>query len=263
MADRARSSERADVAAGAKWLGLQDVRALVAGAGTIGAAVAVGLVQAGASVVAVDLDAERLDALSSSAPLADTLTADLSTAEGCRGAHRDAVRTLGGLDVLVHCVAINRRVPIEEYSDDEWERILAVNLSSAFWLLQAALPAMRMQRRGRIIIFSSVAGRMPHQHHGPYAATKAALDQLARVMAHEAAADGVTVNTIAPGYTETELTRTYLADEETRRALLSLVPAGRFGSVEELVGPTLFLASRQASYVTGHVLVVDGGRTLV
>jgi NAD(P)-dependent dehydrogenase (short-subunit alcohol dehydrogenase family) len=245
------------------WLGLEESRVLVAGAGSIGAAITTGFAQAGASVVAVDADGDRLRTLATSTPLAGTLTADLATASGCREACGEAINMLGGLDVLVHCIGVNRRVAIDEYSDDDWAHILAVNLSSAFWLLQDALPPMRAQRHGRIVLFSSVAGRMPHREHGPYAATKAALDQLARVAAHESAADGVTVNTVAPGYTETNLTRDYLEDEARRRAILSLVPAGRLGNVQDVVGPTLFLASEQARFVTGHVLVVDGGRTLV
>ena len=245
------------------WLGLEGARVLLAGAGTIGAAVARGFGDAGARVVVADAGGDRLAALAGGTPLAGTLTADLSTGEACREMAREATATLGGLDVFVHCVGLNHRVPIEDYSDEDWDRIVAVNLSSAFWLAQAVLPTMRAQRFGRIVFFSSVAGRMGHKHHGPYAATKAGLDQLARVIANEAAADGVTVNTIAPGYTETNLTSAYLADDETRERLLSLVPAGRLGTVEELVGPTLFLASKQAGFVTGHVLYVDGGRTVI
>jgi NAD(P)-dependent dehydrogenase (short-subunit alcohol dehydrogenase family) len=245
------------------WLGLEGSRVLVAGAGSIGAAIATGFAEAGAVVVAMDANVDRLGRLASSTTLAGTLTADLATAVACREAFADAVRVLGGLDVLVHCIGVNRRVAIDEYSEDDWARMLAVNLSSAFWLLQEALPAMRAQRHGRIVLFSSVAARLAHREHGPYAATKAALDQLARVAAHESAADGVTVNTVAPGYTETNLTTDYLKGEATRRALISLVPAGRLGNVEDVVGPTLFLASERARFVTGHVLVVDGGRTLV
>lgn len=245
------------------WLGLENARVLLAGAGTIGAAVARGFVDAGARVVAADGNADRLDALAEELALAAALPADMSNGPACRALVDDAVAALGGLDVFVHCVGVNDRRPIDAYSDDDWDTIVAVNLSSAFWLAQAALAPMRAQQFGRIVFFSSVAGRLAHRNHGPYAATKAGLDQLARVMANENAAAGITVNTIAPGYTETHLTSAYLADEETRRHLLSLIPAGRFGTPEELVGPTLFLASKQANFVTAHVLYADGGRTAV
>ena len=166
--------------------------------------------------------------------------------------------------MLVHAAGINRRKPIEQYSDDEWRDIIDVNLSSAFYTARAVLPAMRAQGHGRVVFFSSVAGLMGHRNHGPYAATKGAINQLTKVMAHEYAADGVTVNAVAPGYMETNLTTAYLdAHPAERERLLTLIPAGRFGQLDEVVGPVLFLASRQASFVTGHILYIDGGRTVV
>jgi gluconate 5-dehydrogenase len=164
----------------------------------------------------------------------------------------------------VHSVGINRRKPIEEYDDDDWDDIVSINLSSAFYTAQPALAHMREQRHGRIVFFSSVAGRSGHKNHGPYAATKGAINQLMRVMAHEHAADGVTVNAVAPGYMDTELTRQYLADHPGRREeLIELIPAGRFAQIDEVVGPVLFLCSRQASFITGTVLYIDGGRSVL
>ena len=139
---------------------------------------------------------------------------------------------LTGLDVLVHCVGINDRKPIESYSAEEWDRIVSVNLTSAFHLAAEAAVGMRAQRHGRIVFFSSVAGRSGHKLHGPYAATKGAINQLMRVIAHEYAADGVTANAVAPGYMDTELTRQYLTDHpDKRQALIELIPAGRFGTL--------------------------------
>src|SRR4029078_5096514 len=137
---------------------------------------------------------------------------------------------------------INLRLPVEDFTDDDWDTIVAVNLTSAFHTARAALPHMREQGSGRIVFFSSVAGRSGHKHHGPYAATKGAINQLMRVMAHESAADGVTVNGVPRGYMDTERTRQYLEDHPGyREQLTNLIPAGRFARIDEVVGPVLFL----------------------
>ncbi|HEY1715693.1 MAG TPA: SDR family oxidoreductase [Solirubrobacteraceae bacterium] len=248
------------------WLGLQGTRVLVAGAGTLGAALVQGFADVGAEVAVIDLSRERLDEVGAAAGIASErlIAADLSAADAARAAMVEALSALGGLDVFVHGVGINDRRPIEAYSPEDWDRFIAVNLSSVFFTAQVALEAMRAQHHGRVVFFSSVAGLMGHRKHGPYAATKGAINQLTKVMAHEYAADGVTVNAVAPGYMETNLTQAYLdAHPEERERLLTLIPAGRFGQLPEVVGPVLFLASRQASFITGHVMYIDGGRTVV
>ncbi len=235
------------------WLGLDDQRVVVAGgAGGFGSALVEAFAAAGARVAVIDV-ADGAE-----------IQADLRDPDAARGALARAVEILGGVDVLVHSVGINKRLPIDEYADEDWDDIVAVNLSSAFHLARAAVPGMRAQGHGRIVLFSSVAGRSGHKLHGPYAATKGAINQLMRVMAHETAADGITVNAVAPGYMDTELTRQYLADHpEKREQLVALIPAGRFARVDEVVGPVLFLCSRQAAFMTGTVLYIDGGRSVV
>jgi gluconate 5-dehydrogenase len=242
------------------WLGLTGKRVLVAGAGGLGGQLARGFAEVGARLVVGDISPQRLEAV---ADFTTTVEVDVTSAAACRGLVTRAREALGGLDVFVHCVGVNDRRPIEDYGDDDWERLLTVNLSSAFWLSQAAVREMRPRRAGRLILFSSVAGLLGHRHHGPYAATKGGINQLMRVMAHELAGDGITVNAVAPGYMETTLTSAHLQNPGVREALLALIPAGRFGTIEELVGPVLFLASKQAAFITGHVLYVDGGRTTV
>lgn len=242
------------------WLGLSGSRAVVAGgAGTLGSAVVAGLLDAGAAVGILDLSAAAVDER-----VAAVHQADLSVADAARSGVASLRKRLGGLDIFVHCVGINDRRAIEEYSPSDWDRIIAVNLTSAFHTAAEAATGMRAQRNGRIVFFSSVAGRSGHKHHGPYAATKGAINQLMRVIAHEYAADGVTANAVAPGYMDTELTREYLAaNPDKRAALVELIPAGRFGAVQEVVDPVLFLCSPHASFITGQVLYIDGGRTII
>ncbi|MEV7043490.1 SDR family oxidoreductase [Amycolatopsis sp. NPDC051061] len=240
------------------WLGLRGKGALVAGAGGIGGAAALALAEAGADVVVADRDAHRLDELGLRA-----LEADLTDAEGARNCITRADELLGGLDIFVHAVGVNDRRPVLETPDDVWRRITAVNVDSAFWTGKAAGELMVARGYGRIVYLSSVSGLLAHPHHAPYAASKGAVNQLCRVMAREWAASGVTVNAVAPGYTETALTHDHLEKPGVRDGLTALVPAGRLGTTEDLTGPILFLCSGHAAFVTGHVLYADGGRTLV
>jgi gluconate 5-dehydrogenase len=245
----------------ADWLGLEGRRVAVAGgAGTIGRAVVEGFAGVGARVAAIDRGGEPLEQLD----LEHKIGADLRDQAAAHAAVAQAREALGGLDVFVHCVGVNNRKPIEDYSAGEWDEIIAVNLTSAFATSQAVLPPMRDQGHGRLIFFSSVAGRSGHRDHGPYAATKAGLNQLMRVIANENAAHGITANAVAPGYMRTALTERYLAEHpETEQTLVGLIPAKRFGELDEVVGPVLFLASKHAGFITGQVLYIDGGRTVV
>jgi NAD(P)-dependent dehydrogenase (short-subunit alcohol dehydrogenase family) len=249
------------------WLGLADAAVVVAGVGGIGAAIVAGFTAVGARVVAVDADAARVENATRELDLAGHggrgMVANLTDPEACRRVIADAATHLGRIDVLVHAVGMNNRKPVSEFTDEEWRTIVDVNLNSAFWLGQAAGARMCAAGYGRQVYLSSVSGLLAHKHHAPYAATKGGINQMMRVMAAEWAASGVTVNAIGPGYIETPLTADYLKKPGIRAGLESLVPAGRLGVVDDIVGPVLFLASRHAAFVTGHVLYVDGGRTLV
>lgn len=247
------------------WLGLHGSRVLIAGAGGLGAACAAAFLTAGARVQVVDADLERAIAAVSGAPAdqAAAVTADLREPAEVTSVVSEMCESWGGIDVCVHAVGMNIRKPVLDCEDTEWAATLDVNLTSAWLLCREAGRRMTEAGRGSIVVFSSVSGLLAHKDHAPYAATKGAINQMMRVMAAEWASRGVTVNAVAPGYVETGLTRGYLERDGNRARLEGLVPAGRLSTPEEVAGPVLFLASRQARYITGHVLYVDGGRTLV
>jgi gluconate 5-dehydrogenase len=243
------------------WLGLAGRRAIVAGAGGIGATLAGALAEAGAQVAVLDLDKERLAEVAAAGMY--PVQADLTSAGSCRDAVAEAEKLLGGVDIFVHAVGMNDRRPVLDTPDEIWDRIIAINLSSGFWLGRAAGARMVGNGYGRIVYLSSVSGLLAHKHHSPYAASKGGVNQMMRVMAREWAPHGVTVNAVAPGYIETGLTAAYLAKPGMRESMEELVPAGRLGVPADLVGPVLLLCSDRSAFVTGQVLYIDGGRTLV
>ena len=246
----------------ADWLGLDGARVLIAGAGGIGGACAVAYARAGASVAVVDRDQRALDGLGSELAATgaryELIQADLTEHGSGERVVGEVVQRLGGLDVLLHAVGINDRRPILEFTEDEWDHILRVNLSSVFGLAQAAGRHMVGQGYGRVLALSSVSGLLAHHSHGPYAASKGGINQLLRVMAREWAASGVTVNALAPGYIETDFNRAFF-QTEGGKALIGRIPLKRIGQSPDLDGALLFLASPASAYVTGAILAVDGG----
>lgn len=249
------------------WLGLKEQRVLIAGTGGIGAACAAAFRNAGAELALIDISKARLDAVAEAIGLEAnsrrTVCADLGTLDPCRSAVSLVEEILGGIDVVIHSVGTNVRLPILDLTEAQWNEILKVNLFSAYALGQATGRLMCSQGHGRIIFFSSVSGHLAHPHHGAYASSKGGLNQLMRVMAVEWAARGVTVNAIAPGYMETALTEEHLETGNNREELTAKIPMGRLGVVDDVVGAALFLSSDHARFITGQVLYVDGGRTLL
>ena len=245
------------------WLRLDRRPTLVFGAGGLGAASALSLAAHGAHVALADVNAENLDAVVRAAKEAGRevkpLVADLRTAEACRAAVREAVGLVGTPQVFLHAVGRNVRKPVLEVADADWQETLSLNLSSAFWLGQAVGRLMVEQQYGRMVFVSSVSGLLAHPSHGPYAATKGGMNQILRVMAREWARHGVTVNAVAPGLIDTDMTAGI--PTRARDRLISRTALARPGSPEDVAHAVTYLALH-GDYVTGQVLVVDGGLSL-
>jgi 3-oxoacyl-[acyl-carrier protein] reductase len=235
--------------------------AVVTGAARgIGLAIAQALKDCGASVALWDVDAQALErAARSLGEAAWPCVADVTIADAVRTATQQVVDRFGALHILVNNAGICPMTPFEQISEQEWERVLAVNLKGAFLCCQAALPFLcDAGPHGRIINISSVAGQMGGVSVGVhYAASKAGLIGLTKSLAHQLAPYGVTVNCVAPGTTATEMTAAW-SQEDLSRAL-ARIPLGRLAQAEEIAAAVCYLASDRAAFITGATLDINGG----
>lgn len=187
------------------------------------------------------------------------LTGDLADAELCRDLARRTLDFLdGGLDTFVSNAGGPSGAPLGELTLDRWDRAFAVNVRPTFILAQAFRPALAASR-GTIVAVASMSGLRPHPGLGAYSAAKAALIMLCRQLAQEWAADGIRVNAVAPGLIRTPLSETVYRDPQVKQAREALVPLGRIGTAEDIAGVVAFLAGPASAYVTGEVLLADGG----
>jgi 3-oxoacyl-[acyl-carrier protein] reductase len=198
--------------------------------------------------------------LASSGRTIKVIAADVSTAEGATATIEAATKELGGLDVLVNNAGITKDNLIMRMSEDDWDAVLTTNLKGAFLLSKAAIRPMLRQRSGRIINLTSVVGLTGNAGQANYAAAKAGLVGLTKTLAKEVGSRGITVNAVAPGFIDTRLTD--VLPEDIKKKLLESTPLGRFGTVEDIANAVAFLASDEASFITGHVLSVDGGLSM-
>lgn len=186
-----------------------------------------------------------------------TVQADVSTAEGCKKLFEEAGNAFGRVDILVNNAGVTRDKLLLQMTEEDFDRVLAVNLKGAFNTCKAVCRQMARAKSGRIINISSVSGLMGNPGQANYAASKAGLIGLTKTLAKEYASRGVTCNAIAPGFIETEMTAAMPAP--ALEAAAGAIPAKRLGRPEDIAAAALFLASDGASYITGEVLKVDGG----
>jgi len=237
--------------------------ALVTGASAgLGAAIAVALAEAGANVVCHGNTRPANETCKKVRHLgrrAAAVQADLGSPQGADEIFEEA-RQFAPIDIVINNAGTIRRAPAVEYSDEDWTRVLQVNLNSVFKLSQlAARSFMSRKQPGKIINIASLLAFQGGITVPAYAASKGAVSQLTKALANEWAAHSINVNAIAPGYMRTDNTKALQQNETRNRQILERIPAGRWGEPEDLAGAAVFLSSAASDYMHGHILVVDGG----
>lgn len=237
--------------------------ALVTGAsGGIGSAVARALAAQGARVALSGTRQDKLDAAASGIEGAATLACDLSDAAAVDALVPRAVEALGGkLDILVNNAGVTRDNLVVRMKDEEWDQVLRVNLEAAFRLMRAAAKPMMKARFGRIVSVTSVVGTTGNPGQANYAASKGGLVAMSKSVAQELASRGVTVNCVAPGFIATAMTD--VLPDAQKDALAARIPSGAMGRPEDIAAAVVYLASREAGYVTGQTLHVNGGMAML
>ncbi|MGA2724177.1 MAG: 3-oxoacyl-[acyl-carrier-protein] reductase [Bryobacteraceae bacterium] len=227
----------------------------------IGRAIALSLCREGFYIVVASPEVENNELVAgeirSGGGEAMTLDMDISSQESVKVGFGQVLAAKGRVDVLVNNAGITRDGLAVRMKPADWDLVLKINLSGAFFAAQQALPGMMRNRWGRIVNISSVVGQAGSPGQANYVASKAALIGLTKALAQEMGSRGITVNAVAPGYIETDMTR--VLPEAVKQKYLASIPLGRAGTMEDVAAAVKFLVSDDASYITGHVLAVNGG----
>jgi len=229
----------------------------------LGKAMARGLAEAGADVVIAsrnesELKSSLAEVLDGTGVRGEYIVADVSVRDDVKRLARTAVERMGKVDILINNAGMNHPQAIDEVTDEVWDKVLEVNLTSIMALTRELVPGMKDRRWGRVVHISSILGQVSKEKRNAYSATKSAVIGLARASALDLGPFNVTVNCIAPGPFLTDMPMSLLSDAE-KKIFADRTALGRWGQPRELVGPCLFLVSEAGSYVTGQAIFVDGG----
>jgi 3-oxoacyl-[acyl-carrier protein] reductase len=246
-------------------LDLTDRIALVTGSGKgIGRAIATTLASAGAAVVINDVNQadadEAVSLIEASGGKATALLADVSNAADVERMVKEATDAYGRVDILVNNAGITRDALLPRMKDEDFDKVVQINMRSVYLCSKAVVRAMMKQRFGRIINIASVVGLMGNAGQVNYAASKAGILGITRSVAREVASRSITVNAIAPGFIETDLT--HILSDEVKKHILGSIPLGHMGKPQDIANMVCFLASDAAAYITGQTFTVDGGMVM-
>lgn len=238
--------------------------ALVTGSSRgLGYAIAEGLAKAGATIVLngrnVDRLAETLDVFKGKGYDAHSAAFDVTNMPQIKEAVATLQETVGTIDILVNNAGIQHRQPLEEFDEDQWRNLIDVNVNGLFLTSKAVVPGMIAQQSGKIINIGSLMSELSRQTIAAYTTSKGAVRQLTKAMATEWAVHNIQINAIGPGYFKTDLNEALWSDDAFNSWLEARTPAQRWGDPEELVGVSVFLASKASSFVNGQMFFVDGG----
>ena len=247
---------------------LNGKRALVTGSTQgIGLAIARGLAESGASVILNGRSSEKLSPvisqLSAEGHSVEGSAFDVTNPDSIKAAIARLTESGKNIDILINNAGIQRRAPLLEMTLADWQSVIDTNLTSAFLVSQAVAPSMIEQRGGKIVNICSLMSELARPTIANYSAAKGGLKMLTRSMCVEWAKSNIQINGLAPGYIETDMTKSLVQDEKFDSWIRGRTPSGRWGCVEDLVGATIFLSSPASNYVNGHLLVVDGGLSAV
>lgn len=240
------------------------VAIVTGGSSGLGYGMALGLAKHGADVIVASLhlskavkvkkEIEKLGRRSLA------LKVDVTKMNSVKKMTEDALKKFKKINILVCSAGVSINIPALETTEEDWDRVVNINLKGTFLCNQAVGRIMIEQGGGKIINISSVSGQLGHPNHSPYAASKGGVVLLTKALAVEWAKYNINVNSIGPGYTRTPINEKRLSDKEFYNNVISKIPMGRLGNVEDVIGPVVFLASDASNYVTGHTLFVEGGR---
>ncbi len=237
--------------------------AIVTGAGRgIGKAIAIALAREGANIIAIDVDIQTAEKVAKEIKSLDrqawAIRVDVSDSKEVNRMAQSVLKKFKRVDILVNNAAIIRRGSIEDLKEDDWDRVMDVNLKGAFNCMKAVVGTMKKQRYGKIVNISSIAGKIGDLASAPcYGASKAGMTCLAKSLARELASYNINVNVVAPHAIETDMSKEW--SEEKRKSIIANIPLGRMGEPEDIAEAVVFLVSDKAKFITGEVLDVNGG----